>query len=136
MTPSVAVGTNGKGYKWLFLGLLTILLVVFIVAFVRAKKEGFEGGAATVFYFFMPQCGHCQKFNPEWERLQKMVDEKRAPLKLKKVDGTDDANSALVQQHDVKGFPTILMEVGNKSVAYSGQRDADAIYDWAMSSME
>jgi thiol-disulfide isomerase/thioredoxin len=131
MSSSVASASNGKGYKWLFVGLLVILFVVFLIAFFRTKKEGFENGAGNVMYFFMPECGHCQKFNPEWEKLQKMVDDNRASLKLTKIDGTDDANKDLVDQYNVKGFPTIILEYGNKSTPYDGERTADAVYKWA-----
>ena len=131
MMPPVSSVSNGKGYKWLFIGLLVILFVVFLVAFFRARKEGFENGAGNVMYFFMPECGHCQKFNPEWEKLQKMVDDNRASLKLTKIDGTDDANKDLVDQYNVKGFPTIILEYGNKSAPYDGERTAEAVYKWA-----
>jgi len=123
--------TGGKGYKWIFIGLLVILTVVFLVAFMRSRKEGFENGAGNVMYFYMPECGHCKKFNPEWEKLQKMVDNERAPLTLNKVDGTDDANKDLVNQYNVKGFPTIIIEFGNKSTVYDGERTADAVFKWA-----
>lgn len=134
--PSISIGSSGKGYKWLFLGLLIILLVVFLVAFLRAKKEGFESAAGTLLYFYMPECGHCKKFSPEWEKIQPMVDKNRAPLRLNKVDGTNDSNKELVSQHNVKGFPTIILEFGNKSVEYNGPRTADAVYAWATKEME
>lgn len=134
MAPRVL--SNGKGYKWLFLGLLTVLLVIFIVAFVRAKKEGFQGGSATLMYFFMPECGHCKKFTPEWEKLQGKVDENRAPLRLTKIDGTEEANKEIVNQYNVRGFPTIVLELGAKSHTYDGERTADAVYAWAMKLVE
>ena len=123
--------SSGKGYKWLFVILLVILVIVFLYAFMRAKKEGFENGAGNIMYFYMPECGHCKKFNPEWEKLQKMVDDKRAPMTLNKVDGTDDANKDLVNQYNVKGFPTIILEFGNKSSVYNGERTAEAVFKWA-----
>ena len=122
---------SGKGYKWLFLALLIILAAVFLFAFFRSKKEGFENGAGTILYFFMPECGHCQKFNPEWEKLQKMIDDNRAPLRLNKIDGTDDGNKDLVDQYNVKGFPTLILERGNRSDPYEGERTAEAVYKWA-----
>jgi thiol-disulfide isomerase/thioredoxin len=128
---SLSSKSSGKGYKWLFVVLLVILVIVFLYAFMRAKKEGFENGAGNVMYFYMPECGHCKKFNPEWEKLQKMVDDDRAPLTLNKVDGTDEANKDLVNQYNVKGFPTIIVEFGNKSSVYDGERTAEAVFKWA-----
>ena len=130
MSP-LSSNSSGKGYKWLFVVLLVILVIVFLYAFMRAKKEGFENGAGNIMYFYMPECGHCKKFNPEWEKLQKMVDDKRAPMTLNKVDGTDDANKDLVNQYNVKGFPTIILEFGNKSSVYNGERTAEAVFKWA-----
>ena len=132
MSPSVAAGSNGRGYKWLFFALLVVLLAVFLYAFFKAKKEGFENAAGNLMYFYMPECGHCKQFNPEWEKLQKMVDDKRAPLKLNKIDGTDDANKALVEQYSVNGFPTLILEYGSKPHTYDGERTADAVFKWAV----
>lgn len=122
-------------YKMLFQGLVAVLLILLIVAIVRAMKksrEGFEGGVGNLMYFFMPGCGHCEQFNPEWEKLQGLVDTNRASLKLTKIDGTDDANQALVDQYVVKGFPTIILEIGGKATPYDGkERTADAVFKWA-----
>ena len=128
--------TNGKGYRWLFFGLVVILLVVFLVAFLRARKEGFENGAATLMYFFMPECGHCKKFTPEWEKLQTKVDTDRAPVRLSKIDGTQDANKEVVNQYNVRGFPTVILEKGDESHVYDGERTADAVYSWMMKIVE
>lgn len=124
--------SNGKGYKWLFFALVVVLLVVFLVAFLRARREGFENGTATLMYFFMPECGHCKKFNPEWEKLQAKVDTDRAPVRLNKIDGTQDVNKEVVNQYNVRGFPTLILEKGNKPHLYDGERTADAVYSWMM----
>lgn len=128
----VAPATPSRNtYRWLFLGLLLVLAIIVIVALMRAKREPFESGAGTLLYFYMPECGHCKKFNPEWEKLQSMVDEQRAPLKLNKIDGTEGSNKDLVSQHGVEGFPTIILEVGNQAHKYDGDRTASAVLEWA-----
>lgn len=116
-------------YKWLLIGLL-VVLGLFLVFSLLKKKEGFENGAGTLFYFFMPECGHCKKFNPEWEKLQKLVDDNRTAVKLNKIDGTDDVNKDLVSQYGVQGFPTLILEIGGKSNKYEGERTAEAVQKW------
>jgi thiol-disulfide isomerase/thioredoxin len=116
---------------WLFIGLLVVLAILLIVSFAKARTEKFEGGSATILYFFMPECGHCKKFNPEWEKLQPMIDSKRLPLRLNKIDGTQESNKDLVNQYGVQGFPTIILEIGNSSKKYDGERTAEAVLDWA-----
>lgn len=118
-------------YKWMLVGLLVVLAILLVVSFTRAKREGFEGSAGNLMYFYMPECGHCKKFNPEWEKIQPMVDNGRIPMKLNKIDGTDDANKDLVKQYEVNGFPTIILEIGNTPHTYTGERTADAVVAWA-----
>lgn len=136
MAPKLKTPSSPKSYKGLFFGLLLVLAVLFLVAFFRARKEGFEGSTGTLLYFYMPECGHCKKFTPEWEKIQPLVDKERASLRLNKVDGTDDANKDLVRQHNVTGFPTIILEVGSDSFEYKGDRTADAVFAWAMEKMK
>lgn len=118
-------------YKWLLIGLLVVLGVLLFVSFTRAKREGFEGSAGNLMYFYMPECGHCKKFNPEWEKLQSSVDAERVPMKLNKIDGTDDANKDLVKQYNVNGFPTLILEIGSTPYIYDGERTAEAVLTWA-----
>lgn len=123
-------------YKWMLVGLLVVLGILLVVSFTRAKREGFEGGAGNLMYFHMPECGHCKKFNPEWEKLQPLVDAERVPMKLNKIDGTDDANKDLVDQYKVNGYPTIILEIGDKSYTFGsdptdGDRNADNVLKWA-----
>lgn len=124
-------GSSKNVYKWIFIGLFVVLVILLIVSFARARREGFAGGAGTILYFYMPGCGHCMKFNPEWEKLQPMIDSKRMPLRLNKIDGTHDGNTDIVNQYSVQGFPTIILEVGSKSFTYNGERKAESLLDWA-----
>lgn len=122
---------SSNRYKKILIVLLIVLGILLVLAFLRAKRESFESGAGTILYFYMPECGHCKKFNPEWEKMQPMVDDKRLPLKLNKIDGTQDSNKDLVNQYGVQGFPTIILEIGNNSHKYDGERTAAAVLDWA-----
>jgi thiol-disulfide isomerase/thioredoxin len=119
-----------KVYKWILIGLLVVLGILLIVSIMRKKREGFESGAGKLMYFYMPGCGHCNEFNPQWEKMQSKIDQDRLALTLTKIDGTDDANKDLVNQYKVNGFPTIILEIGSNSSTYDGERTADALYAW------
>lgn len=131
LTPPVATGSSGRGYTWLFFGLLLVLLAVFLYAFFKAKKEGFENATGNLMYFYIPECPYCKQLAPELDKLQTMIDEKRAPIKLNRINGEDAANKEVLEQYKISAYPALILEYGDKATPYSGERTADAVFKWA-----
>lgn len=71
-------------------------------------------------------CGHCTRFQPEWEKLNKMEELKDVEL----VSYEYSKNKNEIDKANITGFPTIHVEVNGKVEEYSGQRNADAIKEY------
>ena len=57
--------------------------------------------------FFMPQCGYCVKFMPDWNRVvEDMKAELGDKIQFLKVDGTDDRHTA--DRYDIESFPSFV----------------------------
>ena len=85
--------------------------------------------------FYAPWCGHCKKLAPEWEKAANRLASEG--VKLGAVDAT--AHQQLAQKYGIKGFPTIkLFAAGPKGSPqdYQGPREADAIIDYALTTLE
>lgn len=54
------------------------------------------------------------------------------PVVLAKIDCNEEANRGIVNEYDIKGFPTIkILRNGGKSIQeYKGPREADGIVDY------
>lgn len=121
---------------------LIILLIAFILAFTWViyygtkymksgetffgsfvKKEMFAGASTQIEYYTMAGCPHCEKFNPEWERLVGLA--KAEGIQTVKYDAREDRDK--VREAGVDGFPTIRLIRNGKSKTYEGPRKADAI---------
>lgn len=68
-----------------------------------ASLENFANPKKLV-YFHMETCGHCKKFNPEWDKFAASYD---GPLEIKKVE-RKEANGDL-EKYKIQGFPSILL---------------------------
>lgn len=103
---------------------------------------------------FADWCGHCQTLKPEWEKMKKNIqlqlgrvlhnvhvrfveigDTEQNKSKGLTVDGmTEQFNSengcTPVLKSD--GYPTLFKVVDGKLEYYSGERNADAMYNWYM----
>ncbi len=85
--------------------------------------------------FYAPWCGHCKQLAPEWEKAATRL--AGDGVKVGAIDAT--VHTQLAQRYGIKGFPTIkLFPAGPKSAPqdYNGAREADAIVDFALSTME
>mmetsp|Transcript_28148 Transcript_28148/g.46317 ORF Transcript_28148/g.46317 Transcript_28148/m.46317 type:complete len:237 (-) Transcript_28148:115-825(-) len=78
--------------------------------------------------FYAPWCGHCKRLAPVWEEVATAL---KGEVNVAKVDVTQ--NRALGKQYNIKGFPTLLLFRRGKMVKYSGQRNKEAMIEYAKS---
>jgi len=104
------------------IGFTGFTIIRYISIYSSSKIENFSNPSSCT-YYYMDGCGHCNKFNPEWE---KFVDSYNGPIKLKKVE-MKNASSDL-KKYNIQGFPTILFldETGN-SKFYEGPRTSTGL---------
>ena len=85
--------------------------------------------------FYAPWCGHCKNLAPEWEEAAQKLS---GQVKLGAVDAT--VHEAIGQKYGIKGFPTIKLFAANsnkaKPVDYQGARDAPAIVEYALKTLD
>jgi protein disulfide-isomerase-like protein len=105
--------------------------------YIHKNMEGFESSIATfeddiadgegekLVMFYADWCPHCKNLMPAWDEATAEVGEK----KMMKIDvgGSSDDEKALMEEHGVSGFPTIMaFEDGAKKAEYNGERTKDA----------
>ena len=86
----------------------------------------------TLVNFFAPWCGHCQALKPEWIESS---NELKGRANLLAVDCTDDNNKSLMEELDIKGFPTIKVYKKDTNSrrgckTYVGGRSSKDIVEW------
>ena len=117
---------------WLIMGII-LLVILYIVFFHRkstpAKPEKFKnsnGIPATIYNFNTSWCGWSTKFQPEWEEFTNLVNADPALKNITVMDVKCDNpdNDGKCKEFEVEGFPTVIIEVGNKVGTYKGARTA------------
>ncbi|QOI90278.1 thioredoxin domain-containing protein R362 [Pyramimonas orientalis virus] len=82
----------------------------------KKKTESFNGGDGTkVFMFFRADwCGHCKRFKPVWDEFKKECEVKHPEVKLMELDVDQETSKPLMEKHNVRGFPHIVITDENK----------------------
>lgn len=79
------------------------------------------GGSKINLYLFKAEwCGHCKRFMPTWDKLQKVEQFKN---KYNFITYDSDKNRDKIDEWGIEGFPTIMMEHNGKAMPYDGPRD-------------
>lgn len=126
----------------IILAILAVGVAYLIIKFGMVTYENFATEekppptATTIVNFYsMVGCGHCEKFQPEWEKLIKDHPngtslKNGSILKLNKYSTGNDEDTKIINEAGITGFPTITILYFGSSTAitYSGPRTADALW--------
>ena len=112
-----------KPMKLLFVAVLLVAIYMFFFK-PRSFSENFRNRVpVSCTYYYMEQCGHCKRFNPEWETF---VQTYSGNVKLRKVSATEAGKD--LEKYDITGFPTILIVYENgEHEDYTGPRTSEAL---------
>lgn len=112
----------------LLMAVLILAALVGLYMFMKKTREGFES-SVIVRYYFLPECGWCKKFTPEWEVFvknledDKKINKKLLIVKTEKIDGS-------TQKVPVQGFPTVhLIDKDGKEHEFTRERTATALME-------
>lgn len=106
--------------------LIVILLLLIGIYFLMGGRliEKFTGADKTkVVYYYLPGCGWCQKFMPEWDKFVKLA--KENGIDTEKVNAEENAEE--VSKKGITAFPTVHIVKGGKPTEYNGDRTSDAL---------
>lgn len=125
---------------------LSAAILALLAATATAKKSGYEKSEGVfiltdgnydkavaefeylLVYYYAPWCGHCKALGPEFVKAGQMLKERDSPVRLGKVDGTEEA--ALLDRQGVTGYPTLKLYRQGQLVPYTGGRMAPEIVKW------
>jgi thiol-disulfide isomerase/thioredoxin len=107
-----------------FCVIAALLLVKNMFTLPVQRVEGFSS-KREIIYFHMTECGHCKKFNPEWEKFVQGTE-----MPNQKINAS--SGDPLIDKLGVSGYPTVIViEGGNKVETFEGERTSENLLAFA-----
>jgi hypothetical protein len=111
-------------------GLLIVFLIVVLFTSVfyglkQFNQEGYEDTYDNSFILVhMTNCGHCQTLLPIWEDAEQS---NTTQITMRSVEMSEPEGSKLCEEHNITGFPTMILFKNNTSTNYSGERTKEGL---------
>ena len=87
------------------------------------KKSVLQGGGKTELILFKAEwCGHCTRFLPVWNKMEKKYKSKYSFTKY-----DSDKDSKTLESWGINSFPTIIIKKDNIASQYHGSRQESDI---------
>lgn len=84
-----------------------------------------SGGNKPDLYLFKANwCGHCSNFMPVWNDINKTFSN---TLNIQTFDVDNQKDNKMFKEHNIQGFPTLILIKNNEKIEYNGSRDLDSV---------
>tara|TARA_Y100000389_G_scaffold202919_1_gene249732 strand:- start:1280 stop:1600 length:321 start_codon:yes stop_codon:yes gene_type:complete len=83
----------------------------------------------TLIFFKATWCGHCSRFKPVWDEFTKECEQKNEQTKLLELDIDNEESKPLMEKHNVRGFPHVVLVQENKDdIVFTKNRTKDDLH--------
>ena len=117
----------------LWVWIIIVLVISYSVYNCEMKREGFSESKQEikVYNFNTSWCGWSKRFQPEWDEFMRQVssDVSLRHIKAYDIKCDNSENESLCEKYNVPGYPYVLIENGQGSVPYNGERTAKALIE-------
>ena len=107
-------------FFWIF------LIFLFLNEFFFNNNEKFNNTKIKIYNFNTSWCGHSLKFQPIWDSFSESIKDSDNLLAYD-VKCDDNKNEKLVERYYVEGFPTVIIDYGDRFIRYSGPRTVNGL---------
>ncbi len=108
-------------FFWIFL--IFLFLNEF---FFNSNNEKFDNTKIKIYNFNTSWCGHSLKFQPIWDSFSESIKDSNNLLAYD-VKCDDNKNEKLIERYYVEGFPTVIIDYGDRFIRYSGPRTVNGL---------
>ena len=122
---------------WVWLLIITILFLGYMINTHKIGLPKFPETFAEnnkpiikVYNFNTSWCGWSKKFQPEWDSFVDMVNKDQSMSHVKPFDVKCDVDTNKTMCESVRGFPTVVIEIGNERAEYQAERTAQHLFDY------
>ena len=109
--------------------IVCVLLFVFLYNLVVRRVNTYEnfGNPKTCTYYYMNNCGYCEKFTPEWDTF---VNNYNGSVILNKKERTETDEGEL-EKYNIQGFPTVIMcDENGEYKEFNGERTSNGLIEF------
>jgi protein disulfide-isomerase-like protein len=91
-------------------------------------EEVLQSNRLVFVEFYSPDCGHCIKFAPIYEKLATKFQQANSKVVIAAVDGSSEQE--ISESINLRGFPTLKLFVNGEPIDYNGDRSVEKMTEF------
>lgn len=129
---------KGPAPMWVWL-VIAIILGVSLYLYLSKKttkpsipESSLQNKKIKIYNFNTSHCGWSVKFQPEWDKFQQAVNsDPKLSSRMEVIDVKCDSENELCNKFNIRGYPHVLADNGDRTTDYEGQRTKEALLQFA-----
>lgn len=125
--------------RYILLIIIAILIIYSLIQYFGPNSEKYTNEKFTnqngeIKLYYANWCKYSKMFLPEWDKFEQQAPQQLPNITVSKI-ACENGQDAMCAENGVRGYPTVILYIGNKQIKFDKQRNCDELIKFVKDNM-